>query len=162
MAQERPEEVFRVVEPRVERMIRETILEFGRARRGARSPRVLLPSRAKPANSNTLTAGGPLPGEVERIRALEQRPRRAEKGEGLDTTEIARRNPGGDPGRGESRDTSEGEVQRADVEVLHGLFNHRRGLEAAFPNDQRRRLPRGSRSELGDLRQRPLPKRLHA
>ena len=91
MAQERPEEVFRVVEPRVERIIRDTILELGRARRAARSPRAALPLPPKAANSNALTGGGPRPDEVERIRALEARPRRAEKGEGLDTTAIAKR-----------------------------------------------------------------------
>jgi hypothetical protein len=43
----------------------------------------------RPANQNALTAGGPLPAEVERIRALEQKPQPAVKGEGLDTAEIA-------------------------------------------------------------------------
>jgi hypothetical protein len=47
--------------------------------------------RGKPANQNALTAGGPRPEEVERIRALEQRPRPKVKGDGLDTTQIAAR-----------------------------------------------------------------------
>jgi hypothetical protein len=45
----------------------------------------------RPANQNALTAGGPLPAEVERLRALEQRPQPVVKGEGLDTTAIAAR-----------------------------------------------------------------------
>jgi hypothetical protein len=45
----------------------------------------------RPANQNALTAGGPLSEEVERIRALEQRPQPVVKGEGLDTTAIAAR-----------------------------------------------------------------------
>jgi hypothetical protein len=47
--------------------------------------------REKPANQNAVTAGGPRPEEVERIRALEQRPQPKVKGEGLDTTQIAAR-----------------------------------------------------------------------
>ena len=49
------------------------------------------PTCGKAANQNALTAGGPLPTEVERIRAIEQRPRVAVKGERLDTTQIAQR-----------------------------------------------------------------------
>ncbi len=45
----------------------------------------------RPANQNALTAGGPNPDEVERIRALEQRQDAPVKGEGLDTTQIAAR-----------------------------------------------------------------------
>ncbi len=49
------------------------------------------PMCGKPANQNALNAGGPLPAEVERIRAIEQRPRAPVKGEGLDTAQIAKR-----------------------------------------------------------------------
>ena len=91
LAAQRTEDVFKVVEPRVEQMIRDTILELARTRRAARSCACLHPARSKPANSNALTGGGPLPEEIERIRVLESRPRDALKGEGLDTTEIAKR-----------------------------------------------------------------------
>jgi hypothetical protein len=90
LAQGRPEEVFRVVEPRIEQLIRDTILELGRARRGALSPRAVLQGPIRAANGNALTGGGPDPGEVERLRRLDGRPRHAEKGEGLDTAEIAK------------------------------------------------------------------------
>ena len=90
LAQERPEEVFRVVEPRVERLIRDTILELARARRALRSPRVVLGGRPRAANSNALTGGAPDPVEVERVRAVQARPTKAEKGEGLDTVQIAK------------------------------------------------------------------------
>jgi hypothetical protein len=90
LAQQRPDDVFKLVEPRIEQMIRDTIVELGRARRAARSCGCAHPGRAKPANGNGLTAGGPLPAEVERIRAIESRPQKAIKGEGLDTTQIAK------------------------------------------------------------------------
>ncbi len=90
LAQERPEEVFRVVEPRVERLIRDTILELGRSRRASRSPRAVLGSLGRAANTNALAGGGPDPVEVERVRAVQAKPRKAEKGEGLDTAEIAK------------------------------------------------------------------------
>jgi hypothetical protein len=90
LAQERPEEVFRVVEPGLERMIRDTILELGRAHRASRSPRGALRTPARAANGNGLTGGGPDPDEAERVRRLEDRPRHAEKGEGLDTAQIAK------------------------------------------------------------------------
>jgi len=91
LAAERTEDVFKFIEPRIEQIIRDTILELARARRAARSCACLHSSRSKPANGNALTGGGPLPEEVERIRAIESRPREATKGEGLDTTQIAKR-----------------------------------------------------------------------
>ena len=54
------------------------------------APAIATP-RGKPANQNALTAGGPHPAEVERVRAIEQRPRAKVKGEELDTTQIAAR-----------------------------------------------------------------------
>jgi hypothetical protein len=51
-------------------------------------PAIELP-RERASNQNALSAGGPNPEEVERIRALEQRPEPMVKGEGLDTTQIA-------------------------------------------------------------------------
>jgi hypothetical protein len=91
LAEDRPDEVFALVEPRIEAMIRGTILELARARRAAKLGVRISSLPPKPANSNALTGGGPLPAEVERIRALESRPRTSVKGEGLDTTAIAKR-----------------------------------------------------------------------
>jgi len=59
------------------------------APQAAPPPPAVTTRRERAANQNALTAGGPLPAEVERIRALEQRPQPKVKGEGLGTTEIA-------------------------------------------------------------------------
>ncbi len=91
LAEKRPEDVFQIIEPHIERMVRDTILELARARRASRSCGCAhLPASPKPANGNALAGGGPLPEEVSRIRALESRRREASKGEGLDTTAIAK------------------------------------------------------------------------
>ena len=91
LAEKRPEDVFQIIEPHIEQMVRDTILELARARRASRSCGCAhVPASAKPANGNALAGGGPLPDEVSRIRALESRRREAAKGEGLDTTAIAK------------------------------------------------------------------------
>jgi hypothetical protein len=91
LAEKRPNEVLKIIEPHIDQIIRETILALSRSRRGgADCGCVHPPFPAKAANGNGLTGGGPLPAEVERIRLVESRAEKKVKGEGLDTAGIAK------------------------------------------------------------------------
>jgi len=90
LAAARPGDVFKIIEPRVEEMIRATVDELARAERAAAGTpsRTLLPARArtKPANSNALRGGGPLREEKERLAEIEGRA--AEKMKTLKAPEV--------------------------------------------------------------------------
>jgi hypothetical protein len=90
LAAARPDDVFRIVEPRLEQAIEEVLAALKHAERGST---VVCGGahRVKAANGNAPTGGGPNPAEVARLRALAERPSVAVKGEGLDTTAIAKR-----------------------------------------------------------------------
>ena len=88
LAADRPDDVFALVEPGLERMIAEVLSALAHAKKAEAS--CGCSHRAKPANGNGLTAGGPDPGEVARLKALDERPKTAAKGEGLDTPQIAK------------------------------------------------------------------------
>ncbi len=91
LAAARPEDVFKLIEPRVEEMIRATVDELARAARAAigaasRDGAARTPARVKPANSNALPGGGPLREETERLAEIEQRA--AEKMKTLKAPEV--------------------------------------------------------------------------
>jgi hypothetical protein len=88
LAAERPDEVFAIVEPQMEEALRKTAALIAYVKKLDAAYAGL---STAPINGNRLTAGGPDPSEVARVRALEERPVKAAKGEGLDTTEIAKR-----------------------------------------------------------------------
>ena len=84
LAAERPDEVFAIVEPHMEEAIAKTLHLLAYTKKlDTAYARI----HVAPANGNRLTAGGPDPTEAARVRALEERPAKAAKGEGLDTTE---------------------------------------------------------------------------
>lgn len=89
LAATRPEHVFKLVEPSLERMIETTLRELAEAKRATANLAGL--PRVKAANGNALTAGGPDPKESERLRSRAERSKHQVKGEGLDTTQIAKR-----------------------------------------------------------------------
>jgi hypothetical protein len=88
LAAARPDEVFAIVEPQMEETLQKTLALIGEIRKVDAAYARL---STAPANGNRLTSGGPAPTEVARVRALDERPAKAAKGEGLDTTEIAKR-----------------------------------------------------------------------
>jgi hypothetical protein len=88
LAAARPDDVFRIVEPRLEQAIEEVL---GALKQAVKAGAAACADRSKAANGNALTGGGPNPAEVARLRALAERPSVPVKGEGLDTTDIAKR-----------------------------------------------------------------------